>query len=119
MRAAANFAFANRSVLSHRLRDALKKVFGKDTEAEVVYDVAHNIVRRESHKVNGQERACCVHRKGATRARGGNHPTLEPFAIEFQRIPALACATLRLDLVRSDCPGVEIESATSGAETHL
>ncbi|MAK77721.1 MAG: RNA-splicing ligase RtcB [Euryarchaeota archaeon] len=80
MRAAANFAFANRSVLSHRLRDALKQIFGKDTEAEVVYDVAHNIVRRENHAVDGEEQACWVHRKGATRARGGNHPTLESFA---------------------------------------
>ncbi|HJN55043.1 MAG TPA: RtcB family protein [Candidatus Poseidoniales archaeon] len=80
MRAAANFAFANRSVLSHRLRDALESVFGKRTEAEVVYDVAHNIVRKESHVVNGERQACWVHRKGATRARGGDHPTLEAFA---------------------------------------
>ncbi len=72
MRSAANFAFANRSVLSHRLRDVLTRNFGMDGEARVVYDVAHNIAKEEVHSVHGSNCVCCVHRKGATRAFPGD-----------------------------------------------
>jgi tRNA-splicing ligase RtcB len=68
MCAAANFAWANRQVLTHRVREVFVRVLGRGTELRVIYDVAHNIAKIESagegdHKV-------CVHRKGATRAFG-------------------------------------------------
>jgi tRNA-splicing ligase RtcB len=80
MRAAANFAFANRQVLSHWAREVLLRVFGvgpRELGARVVYDVAHNIAKEEEHEVDGRRRRLLVHRKGATRAFPGQ-PVLVP-----------------------------------------
>ena len=68
MNAAANFAFANRSALAHRLREVLHLELGADGEARTLYDVAHNIAKIEDHDIHGATCTCCVHRKGATRA---------------------------------------------------
>ncbi|MBW3535637.1 MAG: RtcB family protein, partial [Gemmatimonadetes bacterium] len=71
MRAAANFAFANRQVMAHRIREAFAAVFETgwdELELDLVYDVAHNIAKKEVHAVEGEERELFVHRKGATRA---------------------------------------------------
>jgi tRNA-splicing ligase RtcB (3'-phosphate/5'-hydroxy nucleic acid ligase) len=79
MRAAANYAFANRQVMGHRVREVFSAEFGQDAEAlkmGLVYDVAHNIAKFERHAVNGGERTVCVHRKGATRAFPPGHPEL-------------------------------------------
>jgi tRNA-splicing ligase RtcB len=74
MAAAANFAFANRQLIAHRIRDAIVRLFPGHSPADVrqVYDVAHNMAKMEEH---GGERLC-VHRKGATRAFGPGHPDL-------------------------------------------
>ncbi|HTQ47917.1 MAG TPA: RtcB family protein [Polyangiaceae bacterium] len=66
MCAAANFAWANRQVLTHTVRSVFTRILGRGTELRVVYDVAHNIAKIET--VVGQR--VCVHRKGATRAFG-------------------------------------------------
>ena len=72
MRAAANFAFANRQVLTHWTRAALADVLDVPSdEVRVVYDVAHNIAKEEEHDVDGRRRRLLVHRKGATRAFPG------------------------------------------------
>ena len=76
MRAAGNYAFANRSALTQRLRGVLREHLGPDGDLEVVYDVSHNIAKVEDHVVHGKTCKCCVHRKGATRALGGDHPEL-------------------------------------------
>jgi tRNA-splicing ligase RtcB len=76
MSAAGNFAFANRSALTQRLRNTLREEIGIDSNLEVIYDVSHNIAKIEDHKVHGVSCKCCVHRKGATRALGGDHPEL-------------------------------------------
>ncbi len=68
MRAAANFAWANRQGITHQVRGAFQRIFGHATDLHVVYDVCHNIAKMERHPVNGEERAVMVHRKGATRA---------------------------------------------------
>jgi tRNA-splicing ligase RtcB len=69
MRAAANFAFANRQLLAHWTREVFQRVLGTPPAAvRVVYDVAHNIAKEEEHAVNGERRRVLVHRKGATRA---------------------------------------------------
>jgi len=74
MCAAANFAFCNRQLLTHRVRETFDRVVGKGTGARVaiVYDVAHNIAKIERY---GQ-RELCVHRKGATRAFGPSSPEI-------------------------------------------
>ncbi len=70
MKAAVNFAFVNRQVITSFAREAFDKVFGEGTseEMELVYDVAHNIAKFEKHEVEGEMRELLVHRKGATRA---------------------------------------------------
>jgi tRNA-splicing ligase RtcB len=80
MRAAANFAFANRQVLAHWTRQAFVQSLGiaaRDLDMRVVYDVAHNIAKEEEHEVDGRRRRLIVHRKGATRAFPGQ-PVLVP-----------------------------------------
>lgn len=76
MAAAANFAFVNRSVIVHQIRQAFSKVFGlspDDLDMNVVYDVAHNIAKVEDHMVDGKPKRLLVHRKGSTRAFGPGH----------------------------------------------
>ena len=79
MKAAVNFAFANRQVIAHHVRLALRRIFGEQARARLVYDVCHNIAKLERHVVDGVEREVLVHRKGATRAFPPGHP-LTPFA---------------------------------------
>ncbi len=76
MRSAVNFAFCNRQVIAHWVRETFKEVFKRDWETmglEMVYDVAHNIAKMEEHEVDGKKKTLCVHRKGATRAFWKNH----------------------------------------------
>jgi tRNA-splicing ligase RtcB (3'-phosphate/5'-hydroxy nucleic acid ligase) len=80
MRAAANFAFANRQVLAHWTREVFARTLGVapgDLGMSAVYDVAHNIAKEEEHEVDGARRRLIVHRKGATRAFPGQ-PVLVP-----------------------------------------
>ena len=79
MTAAANAAFANRQVITHRVREAFGAVFGRDPRElglTVVYDVCHNTAKVERHLVDGQTLELVVHRKGATRAFGPGAPDL-------------------------------------------
>jgi tRNA-splicing ligase RtcB len=79
MRAAANFAFANRQCLAHFAREAFERTLGVAPRAlgwRLVYDVAHNIAKEEEHEVDGRRRRVLVHRKGATRAFPPGHPEL-------------------------------------------
>lgn len=73
MRAAANFAWANRQAITHYLRQTLERMFGRTVRAEVVYDVCHNIAKQETHLAGGTRRDVVVHRKGATRAFPPQH----------------------------------------------
>jgi tRNA-splicing ligase RtcB len=86
MACAANYAFANRQVLSHYAREAFESVLAgriKDWQLDLVYDVAHNIGKLESHTIDGEMMMVCVHRKGATRAFGPGSRELPP---EYQKI---------------------------------
>jgi len=77
MACAANYAWANRQMIVHWVRQSFEQVFGKDAESlglHIVYDVAHNIAKLEEHDVDGGKRKVYVHRKGATRAFGPGHP---------------------------------------------
>jgi tRNA-splicing ligase RtcB (3'-phosphate/5'-hydroxy nucleic acid ligase) len=76
MQAAANFAWANRQAIMHFLRGAVRKVMGESARLALVYDVCHNIAKREFHVVDGERREVLVHRKGATRAFPPGHPEI-------------------------------------------
>ena len=73
MRASANFAWANRQAILHFLRDSFRRVFGNHARLTTLYDVCHNIAKRERHEVDGEKREVLVHRKGATRAFPPGH----------------------------------------------
>jgi tRNA-splicing ligase RtcB len=75
MAAAANFAFANRQLITHWTRQAFQRIMGNG-DLKIVYDVCHNIAKVEDHKVNGGRKKVLVHRKGATRAFPKGHPDL-------------------------------------------
>jgi len=71
MACAVNYAFSNRQAIMHWVRESFEKVFKRPAEEmglKLVYDVAHNIAKIETHRVNGEKRKVWVHRKGATRA---------------------------------------------------
>ena len=73
MAAAANYAWANRQMITHWVRETFEDVLGKsakDMEMDIIYDVAHNIAKMETHKVYNRQEEVLVHRKGATRAFG-------------------------------------------------
>ena len=73
----ANFAWNNRQVITHGVRNAFAKTFGRSAEdlgIHIVYDVCHNIGKVEEHEVDGHRRKVVVHRKGATRAFPAGHP---------------------------------------------
>ncbi|MBC7234747.1 MAG: RtcB family protein [Chloroflexi bacterium] len=74
---AANYAWANRQVIAHRVRECFRQVLGKalgGDDLPMLYDVCHNIAKVERHRVNGRDLELCVHRKGATRAFGPGQP---------------------------------------------
>jgi tRNA-splicing ligase RtcB len=76
MACAANFAFANRQMITAWVRETFEQVLGKgpaDLRLGVVYDVCHNIAKWENHTINNKQRRLCVHRKGATRAFPPGH----------------------------------------------
>ncbi len=68
MYSAVNFAFCNRQVIAHWVRQTFSRVFGREVDMPLTYDVCHNIAKFEDHLLNGEMRNLCVHRKGATRA---------------------------------------------------
>ena len=79
MCAAANYAWANRQILMHLVRESFGRFFDaspKDLGMRLVYDVAHNIAKVETHEIDGEKKKVVVHRKGATRAFAPNHPEL-------------------------------------------
>ena len=79
MACAANFAFTNRQMITHWVRETFEQVLQKgprDLKLDLIYDVCHNIAKIEKHTIKGGMRRLCVHRKGATRAFPPNHPDI-------------------------------------------
>jgi tRNA-splicing ligase RtcB len=79
MACAANYAYANRQIMLHLCREVFEQVLGispRTLNMRLVYDVCHNIAKKEQHLIDGQKRWVCVHRKGATRAFGPGQPAL-------------------------------------------
>jgi tRNA-splicing ligase RtcB (3'-phosphate/5'-hydroxy nucleic acid ligase) len=70
MSAAVNFAFVNRQMIAHWVREVFERVMGGSKGMNLVYDVCHNVAKVETHTVDGKEKKVCIHRKGATRSFG-------------------------------------------------
>ena len=75
MRAAVNCALANRQIITHLVRQAIREVIPQ-AELPLLYDVSHNTCKVEEHVVDDRKMELFVHRKGATRAFGPGHPAL-------------------------------------------
>jgi len=90
MKCAVNMSFANRQVILHRIREVFSEVFVKSPDnlgMHMVYDVAHNTAKLESHEVDGKQREVLVHRKGSTRAFGPSRRELpERFRLTGQPV---------------------------------
>jgi tRNA-splicing ligase RtcB len=81
MKAAANYAFANRQVLAFHIRRSFEQVLAgnvADFRLFQIYDIAHNMAKIETHRLGGRSLSLCVHRKGATRAFGPGSEVLPP-----------------------------------------
>jgi tRNA-splicing ligase RtcB len=76
MAAAANFAWANRQAIAHFTRESFRKVLDPSVNMRLVYDVSHNIAKREHHRFDGEQGDVLVHRKGATRSFPAQSPFL-------------------------------------------
>ncbi len=70
MSSAVNFAFANRQMIAHWVRDVFSKIMGSAEGMDQVYDVCHNVAKFEEHDIDGKMKKVCIHRKGATRSFG-------------------------------------------------
>src|SRR5213592_1049484 len=107
MRAAANFAFANRQVLAEAARHVFVRVLGVTPAGlamRVVYDVAHNIAKEEEHDVDGTRRRLLVHRKGATRAFPGQ-PVIVPGDMGRYSFVLVGTQTAMRETFGSTCHG--------------
>lgn len=78
MCAAVNFAFANRQMIAHWVREVFKKVMGSSKGMDQIYDVCHNVAKFEKHVIDGKLKEVCVHRKGATRSFGPGREEIPP-----------------------------------------
>ena len=75
MTCACNYAFANRQLITHLVREELQTLF-PIAKTDTIYDVCHNIVKFETHFIDGKMKKVCIHRKGATRSFGKNKKEL-------------------------------------------
>lgn len=119
MACAANFAWANRQVLTHLVRELFESFFGKPAQElgmDLVYDVAHNIAKVENHQVEGKTLRLCVHRKGATRAFPPGHPEL-PDAYQDTGQPVIIPGDMGTEsyLLRGNAKAMEL---TFGSTCH-
>jgi tRNA-splicing ligase RtcB len=79
MACAANFAWCNRQMIVHWVRESFEKILdqrAEDLDMGIVYDVCHNIAKLEEHTVEGKKQKVYVHRKGATRSFGPGRPEI-------------------------------------------
>jgi tRNA-splicing ligase RtcB len=125
MCAAANFAWANRQVLTHRVRQAFRTVLGEG-DLRLVYDVAHNIAKVEAHG----GRRVCVHRKGATRAfgpgsaelpeayRAVGQPVLIPGSMGTASYVLVGCSAAEEIALASACHGAGRAMSRTAAKQH-
>ena len=89
---AVNFAFANKQLITHWVREEMKYLF-PEVKVDVVYDVCHNIAKFEEHIIDGKKKKICVHRKGATRSFG---PGRKEIPVKYRKVgqPVLIPGTM-------------------------
>jgi len=115
MRAAINCALANRQIITHLARQAFSEVLPK-ADLGLLYDVSHNTCKVEEHHVNGGSKRLFVHRKGATRAFGPNHPDI-PQAFQKTGQPVLIGGTMgTASFILAGAP--ESETRSFGSSCH-
>ncbi|OYT27706.1 MAG: RNA-splicing ligase RtcB [Candidatus Altiarchaeales archaeon ex4484_96] len=83
MYCAVNYAFANRQVITHWIRQTFNDVFRQDVDLSLTYDVCHNIAKYEKHRLSGKKQKLCIHRKGATRAFASGRKEIPEIYREF------------------------------------
>jgi tRNA-splicing ligase RtcB len=119
MRCAANYAWSNRQVMLHSVRETFERVLGigpRQLGMRLVYDVCHNIAKIEDHLVDGEKRRVCVHRKGATRAFPPGHAEI-PAAYRESGQPVLIPGSMgSYSYVCAGAPGAM--SCTFGSTCH-
>lgn len=93
MCASANFAWANRHMIGHVVRQTWQKMLGANAHIRTLYDVSHNIGKRETHLINGKPMELMLHRKGATRSFGPSRPEI-PSAYKSVGQPVLIPGTM-------------------------
>jgi len=105
MAAGANFAWANRQLITCEVRDAWNKVLGEaGGPLYIVYDVAHNIAKIENYEIEGKKREVVVHRKGATRSFPGQ-PVLIPGSMGSYSYVLVGAETAMKESFGSSCHG--------------
>lgn len=113
MACGANFAWANRQLLMHGVRQAFASVFGRKArprDMPLVYDVCHNIAKMEEYEIDGRVQRVCVHRKGATRAFPAGHPAV-PEKYQSVGQPVLIPGDMgRYSFVLVGAPGSMVQS---------
>jgi len=115
MRAAINCALANRQIITHLARQAFAEVLPQ-AELRLLYDVSHNTCKVEEHHVDGASKRLFVHRKGATRAFGPNHPDIPP-AFQSTGQPVLIGGTMgTASYILAGAP--ESETRSFGSSCH-
>jgi tRNA-splicing ligase RtcB len=92
MRAGINCALANRQILTQLTRQAFADIV-PDARIGLLYDVSHNTCKVEEHEIEGRKRRLFIHRKGATRALGPDHPDV-PEALRSAGQPVLIGGTM-------------------------
>jgi len=115
MRAAINCALANRQIITHLARQAFAEILPK-TELRLLYDVSHNTCKVEEHRIDGGTKRLFVHRKGATRAFGPNHPDV-PAVFQGTGQPVLIGGTMgTASYILAGAP--ESETRSFGSSCH-
>jgi len=115
MRSAINCALANRQIITHLARQAFAEVLPK-AHLRLLYDVSHNTCKVEEHRVDGSSKRLFVHRKGATRAFGPNHPDV-PAAFQSTGQPVLIGGTMgTASYILAGAP--ESEARSFGSSCH-
>ena len=83
---ASNFAFANRQVIGHTIHEIFNEII-KDVDTNTMYDIGHNTIKEEIHKVGASRHAALVHRKGSTRNFAGKMPGIpKPYKVTGQPV---------------------------------
>ncbi len=104
MAAGANFAWANRQLITWEVRRAWESVLGSGGKLEIVYDVAHNIAKVESYLIDGRRTELVIHRKGATRSFPGQ-PVLIPGSMGTASYVLVGCEKAMEESFGSSCHG--------------